>query len=253
MTIRMLAAVSLMAFVGLAAPSDAQIPDTFTNLQILPADIGKRELVGIMRGFASGLGVRCKHCHVGENAATLENFDFADDAKETKRIAREMLKMVTDINETYLSRIERDDRIEVSCATCHHGVEKPEQIADVVLGVYEVDGLDPALARYRELRETYYGRSAYDFGHGPLNAVTETLMGRKDLVGALAVIELNVELHPEEAYPNALRARVLQNMGRREERIAALERAVSLDPENGWYRTQLEEARKEGTHETEGR
>ena len=41
-----------------------------------------------MRNFASGLGVRCDHCHVGGNPDTLEGFDFASDAKEAKQVAR---------------------------------------------------------------------------------------------------------------------------------------------------------------------
>ena len=45
----------------------AQIPDEFTNLKLLPKDISKRELIGIMREFASGLGKRCNYCHPGGN------------------------------------------------------------------------------------------------------------------------------------------------------------------------------------------
>lgn len=41
-----------------------QPPDP-TNLQVLPKDIPKAQLVQTMRGFAMGLGVRCEHCHVG--------------------------------------------------------------------------------------------------------------------------------------------------------------------------------------------
>jgi len=50
-----------------ASPARAEIPDEFTNLEVLPEDITRGELVSIMRGFAGALGVRCNHCHVGED------------------------------------------------------------------------------------------------------------------------------------------------------------------------------------------
>lgn len=69
----------------------AQIPDAFENLQLLPKDINKGQLVGTMRGWATALGVRCTHCHVGPD--NLVGMDFASDDKPTKRTARKMLEM----------------------------------------------------------------------------------------------------------------------------------------------------------------
>ena len=71
-----------------STPVAAQIPDEFTNLKVLPKDISKREMVSIMRSFAGALGVRCKHCHVGEDPNSLEGYDFASDDPEPKRVAR---------------------------------------------------------------------------------------------------------------------------------------------------------------------
>ena len=68
-------------------------PDSFTNLQVLPEDIGTRELIGTMRSFALGLGVRCSFCHVGEEGRPLATFDFAADDKAEKLKAREMIRM----------------------------------------------------------------------------------------------------------------------------------------------------------------
>jgi len=44
------------------APSvtSAQMPEKFTNLQVLPNDIPRGELIGIMRRFTSSLGLRCE-------------------------------------------------------------------------------------------------------------------------------------------------------------------------------------------------
>ena len=76
----------------------AQIPDKFTNLKILPKEIGRGELVGIMRDYAGALGVRCIHCHVGDDPNDLDSVDFASDAREPKRVARAMMRMVKSYN-----------------------------------------------------------------------------------------------------------------------------------------------------------
>ncbi len=49
-----------------ATSVNAQIPDKFENLQVLPKEISKPELMENMKSFALGLGVRCHFCHVGE-------------------------------------------------------------------------------------------------------------------------------------------------------------------------------------------
>lgn len=37
-----------------------------------------------MRGFTRALGLRCSHCHVGEEGAPLATYDFAADEKPLK-------------------------------------------------------------------------------------------------------------------------------------------------------------------------
>ena len=49
-------AVILMA----VAPADAQIPQSFSNLQHYPKDIAPAQLTQRMREFSLGLGVRCQ-------------------------------------------------------------------------------------------------------------------------------------------------------------------------------------------------
>ena len=130
--------VLLVVLLAATAPAGAQIPDDFTNLQVLPADIEKRELIQVMRGFATSLGVRCQFCHVGEKVDTLEDFDFADDDKEHTAIAREMMKMVSKINGELLPAAVGEAEIRVSCMTCHHGLAEPQRLRDVVLA--EIEG-----------------------------------------------------------------------------------------------------------------
>jgi hypothetical protein len=49
------------------------------------------------------LGVRCSHCHMGEESDPLETYDFASDDKLLKRKAREMIRMMQAINGPHLS------------------------------------------------------------------------------------------------------------------------------------------------------
>src|SRR3954463_11705191 len=97
----------------------AQAPEKFTNLQYFPKDITKKELVNTMRGFSFSLGVRCEFCHV-ESAD--KKMDFASDAKDEKRTARAMLKMVDGINKDYIAKLGMASPAQVQCVTCHRGL-----------------------------------------------------------------------------------------------------------------------------------
>jgi len=99
-------AIVLAFLAALALPLRAQIPEKFENLKVLPADITRPQLLQVMRGFALGLGVRCQFCHVGEEGAPLSTFDFKSDEKPTKQTARIMLRMVHDINGSYLTQLD---------------------------------------------------------------------------------------------------------------------------------------------------
>ena|SRR5947209_17666069 len=66
------------------------IPDTFTNLQVLPKNISKPDLVDIMKGFCKTFKVRCSYCHVATD--DLSQADFPSDEKGTKKEARELLR-----------------------------------------------------------------------------------------------------------------------------------------------------------------
>jgi hypothetical protein len=103
------------------------LPDKFTNLQVLPKDISKDDLVNTMRLFARSLGVHCDHCHeeVGETV------DWASDKKEAKNAARTMMKMVHEINTNYMPKTEplpgEKSGDKVNCWTCHRGAKEPAQ------------------------------------------------------------------------------------------------------------------------------
>lgn len=101
-------------------------PPSFTNLQVMPRDTGAGELVATMKGFTRALGVRCQHCHVGEEGMALELFDFAGDVKPQKATARSMMRMVQEINTRLDAAVpNKSKQARVSCWTCHAGRTTP--------------------------------------------------------------------------------------------------------------------------------
>jgi hypothetical protein len=127
--------VILMAgWLAIAAPLSAQQPfppKSFQNLQVLPKDAPATLVITTMKGFANNLGVRCQHCHVGEEGMPLEQFDFVSDAKPAKNTARVMMRLLRDINaqlDTSLPTGASASR--VMCVTCHRGKAKPTNIRE---------------------------------------------------------------------------------------------------------------------------
>ncbi|HEV7674618.1 MAG TPA: hypothetical protein VGQ12_08810 [Candidatus Angelobacter sp.] len=78
-----------------ARPKDNPIPSSFLNLQVLPKDISKRDLVGVMKQFSITFSVRCSYCHSVSDDLTEGKFD--SDEKPTKQKARELIKTLIQI------------------------------------------------------------------------------------------------------------------------------------------------------------
>ena len=105
--------VSAALFLSFSGVAEAQIPEKFENLEVLPKDISRAELTQVMRSFAMGLGVRCQYCHVvkqGGNPNNLESLDFTADDKIEKKKARVMMKMVRTINTRRLNELTTENR-----------------------------------------------------------------------------------------------------------------------------------------------
>ena len=173
------AAVALTFLFALAAPVAAQHEAaSFDNLKILPKDISRPELLALMNGFTRALGVRCGYCHVSEQENPTAKNRFALDDKPQKAKARIMMTMTHDLNEKYLTQLATREKppIPVQCVTCHRGVSEPRQLQDVLTQKYDDGGVDSTLARYRTLRDRYYGRASYDFGDVPLADVGTKLI-----------------------------------------------------------------------------
>jgi len=242
------AALAVLALVALAGVARAQIPDRFTNLQVLPKDIPKAQLVETMRGFSSALGVRCTFCHVGEEGQPFDRWDLASDAKDHKRISRLMMQMTADLNSKYLAQIEHDDKplATVTCATCHHGKPAPRTIQDVVARTIASRGVTAAIDQYRELRTKYYGRDAYDFGEQPLNALAENLADHGKPADAIAILQLNAEYHPRSAAVHGLLAGAHEQAHNRDAAIAAYKKVLELAPTDERAQRRLAELQGSG-------
>jgi hypothetical protein len=77
-------------------PKTNPVPDTFINLKVLPKDITKPKLVGMMRQFCITFTVRCSYCHTVSDDLTEGSFD--SDEKDTKAKARVLLKSILEMN-----------------------------------------------------------------------------------------------------------------------------------------------------------
>jgi tetratricopeptide (TPR) repeat protein len=226
-----------------AAPAAAQIPETYTNLKVLPKTITKPEIVAIMRGWATDLGLRCHNCHVGPD--NLQGMDFASDEKPTKRAAREMARMVEQINTGAMKALPPADapRQSVGCYTCHRGAGKPPEALHVELvRSAEAGGGAAAVERYRELRREHGENGRYDFSPRGLIIAASRLGEMQRLDDALALARLNVEVHPTDAGAHAALGDVLLRHGDRGGATASYRQALAIDPENGSAKRGLAQA-----------
>jgi hypothetical protein len=91
------------------------VEQTRKNIKVLNG-LPEGQLIPVMNFFAVSLGRRCNFCHVNRNG----QWDYPADDKPEKLTAREMIKMVLDVNKTTFR-----GSTEVSCYTCHRGGNQP--------------------------------------------------------------------------------------------------------------------------------
>ncbi len=239
--------VLVLVVAALAFPRETAAqwpPDSLVNLQVLPEDISVREIVGIMRGFAGGLGVRCIFCHVGDDPSDLSTTDFPSDDRVQKRKAREMIKMVREINDRLLANLpERSDPpVEVTCSTCHHGVTKPLDIREILAQTATEHGADSAIAQYEAMREEYYGSASYDFQPFMLANVAERI-ARQAREDALQLLAYNENRHPTDQQTYFFTAQLYMARADTAAAIGALERGLEHLPDNDFFRDTIERLR----------
>lgn len=104
---------------GQSTPPGRQTSGTFfknvttsTLKGLTPSDF-----LAAMGVMSAALGYDCSNCHPG---AGTDQMDWASDSIPQKRIARQMVEMVADINRRYFGGTQH-----VTCWTCHHALDEP--------------------------------------------------------------------------------------------------------------------------------
>ena len=100
-------------------PQEKTVEQVAKNIKVLTG-MPQSQLIPVMNFFSASMGRRCSFCHVNNQG----QWDYASDAKPEKAAAREMIKLVMDINKT-TERLKLDP---VSCYTCHRGRPSPQSI-----------------------------------------------------------------------------------------------------------------------------
>jgi tetratricopeptide (TPR) repeat protein len=215
-----------------------------TNLQIIPKDTPRAQVLQTMQAIAGALGVQCNYCHVFEGRGGRN--DMASDEKPTKKAARGMMLLTRDINNKLPEAVGKspDAATRVGCATCHRGVPIPKQITDIVTDAAGSGGASAGLAKFRELREKFYGGQSYDFSENGLLQVAQRANAASKPDDALTYLQANLEYFPKSSRTYALMAQIHNAKGDKPAAIKDLEKAVELDPNNVQAKTQLENLKK---------
>jgi hypothetical protein len=237
MRTRLLALATLCLASAAAAQAPGHWPpDSLINVKVIPKNTPVMQVVGMMRNFAGGLGVRCQFCHVGQEGQPLAQFDFAKDEKRTKLTARQMMRMVEEINrrlDTLPEHAQMTSHVEVTCQTCHRGVSRPMGLEQLIQETAQTLGADSATRAYRALRERYYGRAAYDFGEPTLDIAAFRLARAGKFDEAFAILKLNEEQFPTSSNLSTFRANINLLKGDTIAAIASFREAVRRDSTNG--------------------
>jgi len=120
--------LSLVLPAAAAAQQPGSAGEKRPKLEVLQS-LPEAQLFSLMNLVATSLGVRCDYCHVQTNPdlsrtpSNVGGWVWDRDDKLTKRRAREMMKMVVDLN---ASRFRGEAK--VTCYTCHRGATQPSRL-----------------------------------------------------------------------------------------------------------------------------
>ena len=120
-------------------------PPEPTNLKVLPPNTTTAQLLPAMRAFAAALGTNCGYCHVWTGPGLPTN-NYASDEKPAKEVARVMMRMATEVNNTLAANIKKPaaDLTRVQCMTCHRGEAIPKLPPPAPAGAAPAAGAPPA-------------------------------------------------------------------------------------------------------------
>jgi hypothetical protein len=144
-----------------------------------------------------------------------------------------------------------DGRDPVLAAVLDYQGGERRSIAETMRGWIRESGVSTAIARYRALRSSAE-QSQYDFGEFELNAVGYELLGEGRTDDALALFELNVEMHPHAYNPWDSLGEALAGAGHTAEAIEAYQRSVELNRASRSGQAALRRLRREASNGISG-
>jgi hypothetical protein len=124
-SISLVAIFTLVVRTSSSQTADKPVEQVRKNIQVLKG-LPDSQLFPLMNFVGDSLGVSCDYCHVkGEkNPQTGDDtFVWEKDDKKEKLAARQMMRMVLDLNQNTFKR-----EGVVSCYTCHRGSTRPERM-----------------------------------------------------------------------------------------------------------------------------
>ena len=219
-------------------------PPPMTNLQIIPKDTPRAQVLQTMQAITAALGVQCNYCHVFEGRGGRN--DMAADDKPTKKAARGMMLLTREINGKLPDAVGKpaEAATRVGCATCHRGVPIPKQLTDVVTDAAASGGAAAGLAKYKELREKFYGGQSYDFSENGLLQIAQRANAANKPDDAVAYLQANLEYYPKSARSYLLMSQAHMAKQDKAAALKDLEKAIELDPNNAQAKAQLENLKK---------
>lgn len=120
----------------------------------------------------------------------------------------------------------------VQCVTCHRGQPIPRTLTEILTETIRDQGIEAAVARYKELRKEFYGRDTYDFREDGLLALGQRLAdGNPD--AAIALMQMNLEFNPRSIASYIIMSRAHTWKRHKEAAIQVLLKALEIEPENG--------------------
>jgi photosynthetic reaction center cytochrome c subunit len=217
-------------------------PDSLINTKVIPHNTPVTQVIGTMRNFTSMLGVRCHTCHEGEEGTPLEKTDFASDKKRMKLVARQMMRMVEEINHRIDTIPERpDSAVVVTCRTCHRGVSRPEPLYQVMTEAASAGGADSSIRAYQALRQKYWGRDSYDFGEQSLNMAAFRLGQAGKFDDAFALLRLNAGFFPGSSAMSVFQGNIYLMKADTTSAANSFREAIKRDTANGEAKRRLED------------
>ncbi|MBV9926032.1 MAG: c-type cytochrome [Acidobacteria bacterium] len=183
------------------SPPDKPAEQTFKNIQVLKG-LPSSQLYPVMWFIRDSLGVHCDYCHVKQGTDLDKGWTWESDDKPQKVRAREMMRMVLDVNRATFGGGQA-----VTCYSCHRGstdVARAVPLPPLAFTSTEAAGKGGALPTAEQILSRYVaavgGRDAASkFGATLLKGTLERRVGSKGKI-EIATSEIEVVVKAPDKY-----------------------------------------------------